>query len=166
MPNFQIREIDRTDLPLIFKWRNSERIKKSMSTDGAITWEEHIHWYQRVSQEPSRKVFIFLQEEKPLGLVQFYNMDKKHERCHWGFYIGEEESPKGSGTKMGRLAINYIFQQGFRKICAEVIETNTTSLNFHYKLGFQLEGIYRNHIRKKGEWYNVFTMALFKEDWK
>ena len=166
MTTFQLREIKEQDLPLILKWRNSERIKHSMYSNEIITWEQHVSWFQRVLQDTDREVFLFLQADTPLGLIQFYDMDRQHERCYWGFYIGEEKAPKGAGTKMARLAIHYIFQKGFRKICAEVLETNMTSLRFHQKLDFQIEGTFQKHIKKNDQLYDVIIMALFNKNKK
>lgn len=137
-----------------------------MYTDKDITWQEHVNWYKEVSTDSTHEVFIYIQADKPLGLVQFYDIQKQHQRCFWGFYIGEQNAPKGSGTKMATLALTNIFDQGIRKICAEVIENNEASLYFHQKLGFKVEGAFRQHIIKQENYYDVWALALFKDDWK
>lgn len=47
MTTFQLREIKEQDLPLILKWRNSERIKHSMYSNEIITWEQHVSWRKK-----------------------------------------------------------------------------------------------------------------------
>ncbi|WP_058307197.1 UDP-4-amino-4,6-dideoxy-N-acetyl-beta-L-altrosamine N-acetyltransferase [Gracilibacillus massiliensis] len=166
MSSFQLRVIEEQDLAQILKWRNSKRIKEYMYTDNEISWKEHFKWYQRVKQDPSKEVFIFLKVDLPLGLVQFYDINDQHNRCYWGFYIGEEAAPSGSGTKMATLAINHMIELGIRKICAEVISTNLPSLHFHQKLGFQIEGRFKRHISKDNKQYDVIALALFDDEWK
>ncbi|SHN07394.1 UDP-4-amino-4,6-dideoxy-N-acetyl-beta-L-altrosamine N-acetyltransferase [Gracilibacillus kekensis] len=166
MSNVQLRILEEQDLAHILKWRNSERIKQYMYSDKEISWEEHLQWYQQMKVDPSKKVFIFLTDDLPLGLVQFYDINDQHNRCYWGFYIGEETAPAGSGTKMATLAINHMIDLGIRKICAEVITTNRPSLNFHQKLGFQIEGRFKRHIRKDKKYYDVISLALFQDEWK
>ncbi|QGH35220.1 UDP-4-amino-4,6-dideoxy-N-acetyl-beta-L-altrosamine N-acetyltransferase [Gracilibacillus salitolerans] len=161
-----LRKMKETDLEQVLAWRNSEPIKRYMYTDKDITWQEHVNWYEKVSTDSDHDVFIYIQHGKPIGLVQFFDKQKQHQRCFWGFYIGELHVPKGSGTNMATLAINHIFDQRVRKICAEVIETNRTSLHFHQKLGFKVEGTLRQHIMKEDQYYNVWALGLLKEDWK
>lgn len=104
MSIFQLRLIEEPDLAQILKWRNSNRIKQYMYSDKEISWEEHLGWFQRVKDDSSKKIFVFLQEDIPLGFVQFYDICVQHNRCYWGFYIGEETAPAGSGTRMATLA--------------------------------------------------------------
>ncbi|GAE92675.1 hypothetical protein JCM21714_1686 [Gracilibacillus boraciitolerans JCM 21714] len=59
-----------------------------------------------------------------------------------------------------------MIQLGIRKICAEVIETNLASLHFHQKLGFKIEGRFKQHIQKDKKLYDVITLALFQDEWE
>ncbi|MFD2654516.1 UDP-4-amino-4,6-dideoxy-N-acetyl-beta-L-altrosamine N-acetyltransferase [Gracilibacillus thailandensis] len=161
-----LRKLGENDLEQVLAWRNSDHIKQYMYTDKEITWQEHVQWYEKVSTDPHHDVFIYVQHDQPLGLVQFFDKQKQHQRCYWGFYIGELDAPKGSGTKMASLAFTHIFSQGMRKVCAEVIETNQPSFHFHQKLGFKLEGTLRQHVMKNRQYYDVWTLGLLKEEWK
>ncbi|SFM06554.1 UDP-4-amino-4,6-dideoxy-N-acetyl-beta-L-altrosamine N-acetyltransferase [Gracilibacillus orientalis] len=165
MANCFLRKIEEKDLKQVLSWRNSTPIKQYMYTNKDITWQEHLNWYENVSTAPDHDVFIYVQHDQPIGVVQFFDKQKRHQRCFWGFYIGELNAPKGSGTKMATLALHHIFDQGIRKVCAEVMETNHASLHFHQKLGFKVEGTLHQHIVKEDHFYDVTTMALFKEDW-
>lgn len=164
---FQLRPLRLDDLQTVLKWRNSERIKTLMYTEHTITWEEHYRWYEDVSKDPYRKVFILDYDKDRLGLVQFSNIDRGNSRCYWGFYIGEAQAPKGAGTMMGILALDKIFNDvGIMKVCSEIIHTNSVSIRYHEKLGFVPEGRLVNHIRKNNRYFDVILMALFSEKWK
>ncbi|NBJ68078.1 MULTISPECIES: UDP-4-amino-4,6-dideoxy-N-acetyl-beta-L-altrosamine N-acetyltransferase [Clostridia] len=165
--HFQLRPLCQGDLQTVLKWRNSDRVKAFMYTDHTITWEEHCRWYKDIANDPYRKVFILDYKKDRLGLVQFSNIDKGNSRCYWGFYIGEAQAPKGAGTIMAILALDKIFNNvGMRKVCSEIIHTNSVSIRYHEKLGFVPEGRLLNHIRKDDRYFDVIVMALFLDKWK
>ncbi|WP_163537021.1 UDP-4-amino-4,6-dideoxy-N-acetyl-beta-L-altrosamine N-acetyltransferase [Gracilibacillus sp. YIM 98692] len=164
--DFQLKPLSLKDLKKVLKWRNSNRIKSSMYTDHHITWEEHYQWFKNVSKDSRRIVWLLYHQNQPLGLVNFSDIDKGNSRCYWGFYIGEETAPKGSGTIMAILALNKIFNEvGLHKVCSEVIHTNSGSIHYHKKLGFEPEGKFVDHVWKDGQFLDVIPMALFKEKW-
>ncbi|SER76055.1 UDP-4-amino-4,6-dideoxy-N-acetyl-beta-L-altrosamine N-acetyltransferase [Gracilibacillus ureilyticus] len=153
-------------LSLVLKWRNADHVRLFMYNDELISLEEHQAWFDKISNDPARRVFLYFENDLPLGLVQISDIHQQNKRCYWGFYIGEKDAPKGSGTRMGRLAIEKMFTElKLNKICAEVIATNEVSLHFHEKLGFKREGLFQQHIRKGSDYLDVIPMALFRENW-
>ena len=164
---FQIKPISYKDLNTILKWRNSKNIKSTMYTEHQITWEEHTKWYQKITSDPKEMVFVFYHKDRPLGVVNFSDINKLHSRCYWGFYIGEESAPQGSGTIMGVLALNKIFKEiGLHKVCAEVIASNNRSYRYHQKLGFEPEGRLVDHVCKNDQYEEVIPMGLFSNRWE
>jgi RimJ/RimL family protein N-acetyltransferase len=88
----------------------------------------------------------------------------KNKNSYWGFYLGKQDLPKGTGTMMGQLAIELAFNQlKIRKLCAEVVVFNQISLHFHKKLGFREEGVFARHVLINGNYEDVVCFALFKE---
>lgn len=151
-------------MQLVLKWRNSPRVSKEMYTDRKITWGEHVNWFKSCQTSKEVKNFLFYLEQEAIGVVSITDIDMKNKRCSWGIYIGEENAPKGSGTKMGYFALQYVFNDlKLQKIWVEVLANNAVSLNFHKKLGFHVEGIFRRHILKSGRYEDVVRLALFKE---
>lgn len=164
--DFQLKPIRYEDLKTVLRWRNSKRIRSFMYTDHPISLEEHENWYNNMKQDDSTIVLLLFQKDRPLGLVNFSKISKEDSRCYWGFYIGEETAPKGSGTIMGILALDKIFNEvGVRKVCAEVIETNIGSFHYHKKLGFETEGRFVKHVWKDNGYLDVIPMALFANKW-
>ena len=51
------------------------------------------------------------------------------------------------------------------KIYSPVFIGNTRSRRVLEKNGFSQEGILRSHFKKRGEWRDVWYMALLKSDW-
>lgn len=165
--NTSLRPIAGEDLEKVLEWRNSSRIRSVMFNDHIITMEAHLEWFKRISSDNSALCFIFEAGGRPVGVVNFTNIDRRNSRCHWGFYIGDKAAPRGSGTMMGYLAVEYVFEAlKIRKLCGEILESNAQSVKFHKKLGFVEEGLLKRHVLKNGIYEDVLIMALFYEEWE
>jgi UDP-4-amino-4,6-dideoxy-N-acetyl-beta-L-altrosamine N-acetyltransferase len=137
-----------------------------MFTDRVIRWDEHVAWFRTTSQSESMKHLIFELSGRPAGLVNFSQIDKVNRKCVWGFYLGEEGLPKGTGAAMGYLALDDMFNRfDLHKISGEVLGKNVISINFHKKLGFKEEGHFHEHVMKNGEFDDVLFFSLFQSAW-
>jgi UDP-4-amino-4,6-dideoxy-N-acetyl-beta-L-altrosamine N-acetyltransferase len=160
-------DLDESHLQLVLNWRNQVHIRNVMFHDEVITFEEHQKWFNKLKGDDRTIVKIFSLNDILLGIVSFTKIDYKNEKCSWGFYIGEKEAPKGSGTILGFLALKFIFEQvRLRKVCAEIIDHNEKSIHFHRKLGFQKEGVLKEHVLKNCEHLDIILMALFNQEWR
>lgn len=164
--DFSLESMDETHLKKLLEWRNSQRIRDLMYSDHEITIEEHEEWYRNINKNGNRIVKVFSYKDKWIGQVSFSELDQKNNKCSWGFYIGEDDAPKGSGSIMAYYALSYIFETyGIRKLCAEIIDFNVSSFSYHTKLGFVEEGRLVQHVYKNNNYVDVIIMALFKDNW-
>ncbi|MFG6150047.1 UDP-2,4-diacetamido-2,4,6-trideoxy-beta-L-altropyranose hydrolase [Halobacillus sp. B23F22_1] len=164
--NFELKDLEERELETVLKWRNSDVVRSAMYTDHKITLEEHRKWFEGVKRDASTIIKLLYYKKAPIGLVNFSKIDRSNSKCFWGFYIGEESAPKGSGTVLGLLALEFIFEhEGMHKVCAEVLVSNQRSMQFHKKLGFREEGRFIKHTLKNGQYMDVIPMAHFKDIW-
>lgn len=163
---YHFRPVEERDLETVLRWRNSERIRVNMYTDHEITFDEHREWFARLQKEQVPTFMIFEFQGRPIGVIHVTQIDKRNNKCYWGFYIGDTEAPPGSGTALGYFGLNYIFDGlKIRKLCAEAFGFNSASIKFHKRLGFIEEGRFVKHILKNGRYEDVITFALFSEHW-
>lgn len=165
--DYYLRVLAEEDKEIIYQWRNSEPIRVNMYNDRPIPYEDHCQWMENVLNNQTDYYRLFLYQNKPLGLVSFKEMNYQNQTCVWGFYIGENDAPKGSGTIMGRLALDYAFYQlKMRKIIGVVLSFNKRSEMFHQKLGFNQEGLFKKELSRDGQFIDLIRFALFKEEWE
>ena len=163
---YNLRFIALNDLEKVLQWRNSERIRSNMFTDHEITLDEHKAWFNGLKYRTNSIYLVFEVVNKPIGLVYFTDIDNINGKSNWGFYLGEENHPDGSGTAMGILGLEYAFTQlNIRKLCSEVFGFNDASIRFHGKFGFAKEGKLIQHVLKNGTYQDVILFSLFQEDW-
>lgn len=162
-----LREIKKSDLELMLKWRNHPDVRLNMFSKSVIEFEQHRLWFERESKKDDSIWLMFLDEYNvPHGIVYFKEMNESLKNAYWGFYSAPS-APKGTGTKMGYEALNYYFYNlGFHKLNAEVLESNCKSYYFHKKLGFQIEGTLRdNYLGCKG-YEDIIFFGLIDCEWK
>lgn len=162
-----LRPLDEKDLRQVLTWRNSDRIRNLMFTDHQISWEEHVAWYQRVRDGRTNSLhFVFSYDGQILGQVNVSQIDTINQRCYWGFFIGDETAPAGSGMAMGFLALQHIFEElKMHKLCSEALAFNAGSIKYHKKLGFAEEGYFKEHVRKNGKLEDIVCLAYFADCW-
>jgi RimJ/RimL family protein N-acetyltransferase len=97
--------------------------------------------------------------------VTFSDIDPVHGTATWGFYTGVD-APRGTGTRMLTRALEYAFGDlGLRKVSADVISSNEASVRVHRRLGFQLEGTFKEHRVTATGYVDVYRFALFEREW-
>lgn len=154
------------DLDLVLSWRNQDFVRNMMYSSEIISKEEHVAWFEKIQTDTKSEAKVFYFDGKPYGVVNIHEINYLNGTCEWSFYIGEKNAPPGIGAILGCLAVDYIFNDlCLRKLCAEVMEFNYKSLHFHRKLGFQQEGILEEHVKKQGEFVDVYLLRLFKSEW-
>lgn len=153
-------------IKLIYNWRNQQFIREVMYNSELIKWENHLNWFHSVLTNNQKYLKILYYNNIPYGLANFQMTNANANVGEWGFYIGEKESPKGMGTVLAYKMLEFLFEElNVRKVCAEVIDFNETSLHFHKKVGFIQEGVLRKHILKNNRYSDVYVFSIFKEEW-
>jgi UDP-4-amino-4,6-dideoxy-N-acetyl-beta-L-altrosamine N-acetyltransferase len=159
-----IRTVTEGDLPMLLAWRNHPSVRQFMFTQHEISLDEHLRWYEKVSQDTTRQLLIVHDTNTPIGYVQF-NSVKLGGISHWGFYKSPN-APKGSGHKLGGVALTHAFSTlHLHKVCGQAIETNQASVAFHQSLGFQQEGFLREQHHHNGTYHSVVCFGLLAKEW-
>ncbi|MEG6584983.1 UDP-4-amino-4,6-dideoxy-N-acetyl-beta-L-altrosamine N-acetyltransferase [Dendrosporobacter sp. 1207_IL3150] len=162
-----LRPILESDLNILLNWRNSERVRTNMYNDNIITMQEHTNWFLSEQNSSTNKHLIFEYDGRPLGTVNLTKIDYKNNKCYWGFYIGEIDAPKGSGLAMGILALDFVFKSlDMHKLCSEAFAFNKASINYHLKLGFNVEGYFKDHFFRQAKFEDIVCFAHFRDTWR
>jgi UDP-4-amino-4,6-dideoxy-N-acetyl-beta-L-altrosamine N-acetyltransferase len=162
--NCRVRAVIREDLPTILAWRNHPSIRNFMLTRHEITLAEHRAWFERASEDKTRRLLVVENGAEPIGYVQFANVVAAG-ISDWGFYA-RPEAPKGSGRKLGTAALAYAFDVlELHKVCGQAIASNQASIALHARLGFTREGVLRDQQRIDGAYHSLVCFGLLKREW-
>jgi UDP-4-amino-4,6-dideoxy-N-acetyl-beta-L-altrosamine N-acetyltransferase len=164
----RLRDIGVEDEARILRWRNQPEVARYMFTDHYITPKEHEEWFKRVLNEPSCRYWIIVCDGIDVGLANIYQLDRQNRRCYWAFYVADLSARgKGVGSFAGYFVLRHVFDElHLNKLCSEVLHFNEASVRMQERLGFQQEGLLREHIIKAGEAFDVVALAILRKDWE
>lgn len=136
--NCQLRLIKPSDCQNLFIWRNKDHVRLVMHHPEKISYENHKDWFQKMLNDPDKKYYIFELNGKPLGILNFSHFKRSEKTAVWGFYLGEENAPKGTGTIMCKLGLEVAKEVlGLENLQATVNVENIKSIKIHESLGFK-----------------------------
>ena len=132
------RDMNSSDEQRLLDWRNAPHVKQFMFHQAIIEPEEHARWFKTTLSRDDVDYKIIEINGEPVGQANI--TDIKNSSCHWGFYLGELNVPKGTGTKFAVDLINTIFETyNIDSIIGEILSTNEKSIALHKRLGFTLD---------------------------
>lgn len=161
-----LRPVTAEDSGRLLRWRNRPEISRFMLTDHTISIEEHAAWFAAALLSEQAHHWIVLHGGEEVGLVSVSEIDRRQGTCSWGFYIVERARGRGVGAFAAYSALNIVFGElGLRKLSAEVLASNSTSLALHERFGFTREGVLRAHIIKSDQAIDVLRMGILSQEW-
>ena len=164
-PENRLRPMYEQDLSLVLAWRNHPEIRRYMFSTHEISTEEHRSWFERASHDSARHLLIYEQEKVPLGFVNLRVVDLAAGIVDWGFYISPE-APRGTGTFLGKAVARHVFRTlGLHKLYGQVLKFNERSLRFLLRLGFQQEGVLREHHFDGVCYHDLVCFGLIRSEW-
>lgn len=83
-----------------------------------------------------------------------------------GFFLSHKFWNKGYATEIASILIKTIFtNHNIHKITACCDSRNKASEKVMIKAGMKIEGLFKQHRFKKGNWFDELKYGLLKEDW-
>lgn len=166
-PTVTLRDLTPDDSGRIHAWRNSEAVRSYMYTDHVISPDEHARWFAGIAGDDRRRYWIIEVDGRPVGLANLYDIDRRHGRCAWAYYLADPSTRGlGLGSYVEFWMIEQVFgPQGLGKLWCEVLASNEAVWSLHERHGFVREACFRRHIIKDGVAVDVFGLGLLTEDW-
>lgn len=121
-------------------------------------------WINFISQEALKKPVSELHwaidvEGEFVGAVGIINIEDRH-KGELGYWLDERYWGKGIMTDaVGRVSDYGLKNLGLKRLFAPVLPFNQGSMKVLEKNGFEQEGIFRNHFKKKGRLYDAHIYA-------
>lgn len=158
-----VRAMVEADVEAVLAWRNHPDVRRFMFSQQEIQLSQHRAWFERTSHEDGRHLLIFERDGKASGFVNL--LVSIGGVADWGFYV-DPAAPKGSGAELGECILPYAFQTlGLHRIAGQVLAFNEKSQRFHVRLGFQQEGILRQHYFDGEHYQDVYSYGLLASEW-
>lgn len=159
--------IQKTDLPLLLKWRNDRRIWKWCRQNDVISPEAHQRWFERQEQDPTIKMYAikrYASEEKVRGVCGLTSIDMLNRTAEFSLYVDPDAQKQGTGKQ----ALQTLFEHGFKNlglhsIWGETFEGNHAARMFE-AIGMKKEGTRREHYYRDGHFLDCHLYSLLRND--
>jgi len=147
-------------------WMNDPDIYQYLETRGNYTLEDLTSYVSNIEQRDIYFWAIHLKTNgKHVGNIKIDPINKRHGIGEYGILMGDKtEWGKGYAREASLRILYYCFNElQLRKITLGVVENNSAALHLYKKIGFQIEGIYKDHGFYNGNLCNIIRMAIFKQ---
>jgi len=130
IPEHAFASLQKEQLELVWQWRNSPRIKQNMHNSNPVKWHEHCAWFEKLQSDNNRQFFVFLQNQRPIGVLNFSEMHTS--TPEWGCYLGETNVWPGSGIILELAALDFTASKSqFSHLLAQVLSFNNAANKMH-----------------------------------
>ena len=111
-------------------------------------------------------VFAIRSGGRLIGMVNIDGLDWPNSHAEIGIALTEPaERGRGLAAEALALLISYAFHElGLKRIWARVIEDNLPSLRLFDTMGFQREGVLRQHVRRRGQFRDMIVFGLLNDN--
>ncbi|MBI5075463.1 MAG: GNAT family N-acetyltransferase [Nitrospirae bacterium] len=164
-----LRGIAREDLDTLFEWMQDAELLRSINRTVKTSPDSHRAWYQSVLTDSSQLVLSIERNETGafIGQCGLKHIDLKNRKAELWIFIGDRESRgKGYGGDAVRGLLWYAFEEiGLNRVSVYVISYNEDACRFYERLGFRLEGKFRQDIFMGGCFYDTVHLSVLKEEY-
>lgn len=126
------RDVNDSDLSLLFKWANDPETRKQSFNSKEITWETHSQWFQEKVDNPNCFFHLFTADSIPAGIVRI----EKSEQTIISVTVAPDQRGKGLGCQLIKTACNKFWSSNINPIFAYIKKENSGSVKAFEKAGF------------------------------
>lgn len=165
-----LRAVEPSDYSLICRWLNEMDVMLYWGRPGnTVSLEEVARAEQaQAVRGNSRKYIIETHEGRPIGQIDYYDLDWQNRSAWVSILVGESKYWGGGyGTNAMHTLLSYLFRQlGLHRVTLTAHESNARALRSYEKNGFVREGTLRDWAYFDGQWENGVIMSVLSRDFE
>lgn len=132
-----LRNVELSDIKVLFKWRNHPLVRKNSFNSNLISWAEHAEWFETKTKELGTTIYMACSGEDKIGTIRF---EYKDDAVKVSVMLNPDYIGKGLSSEVIMLAVKKYLNNAkeFDKpLIAEVKRGNTASVKAFEKVGFK-----------------------------
>jgi RimJ/RimL family protein N-acetyltransferase len=171
-PRIRLTALMADDLHTMARWyQDTEYLRLFDSRPAYPKTETDLQeWLAALQKEKDTFVFAVrpLEGNDLIGFLELDGVDWQHGVCGMGLGIGDPANrDKGYGHEATQLALRYAFHElNLHRVQVTIFSYNQRSIALIEKLGFQREGIFREHLQRDGRRHDMILYGLLRHEWE
>ncbi len=168
-PDLILRRFKRGDVEDLYDY--CKRPESSKYSD----WEPHgskkdtksfVYWMLGRYLKHEGYTFAVEYYGRVIGTASFMKFDECYGTVEIGYGLNSDYWHKGLGTQVVSALLHFAFKKvGVQRVYARALPENQRSVNLLKKCGFTHEGTTRRSLKLKGEYVDVATFGMLKEEY-
>lgn len=118
-----LKEIQKKDCDLLYKWANEEEVRSNSFNTNKINYKDHLKWFEEILNSKTSTIYLLEDNNKKIGMIRL----DKHKKNEYiiNYSISKEHRKKGYATKLLKL-IKDVFPE--KHLIGKVKKTNIGSI--------------------------------------
>jgi len=165
-----LRPLSIKDARRFCQWIADREVTKFLSIydQAPLTLKEEQDWLKKAIRDKNNfRLAIDTIDGVHIGTVGLNRIDRLNKRAEYGIFIGDKKYwGQGFGTEAGRLMVEYGFKKlKLHRIFLQVVAYNIRGIKSYKKIGFKIEGRFRQHIWRDGFWHDKVWLGILREEY-
>lgn len=167
-----LRAIEKEDLPQLKAWRNNPNLRKYFRETAELNSLNQEKWFAMISDKSSlHKMFaiIKLDTHELMGACGLCYIDWVNRSADFSIYLGYKDIYIDDvyAIESAELMRDYGFDiLNLHRLWAEIYSIDEPKKEFFNRLGFKLDGEFRETYWFEGAWHNSLFYSLLDSDAK
>jgi RimJ/RimL family protein N-acetyltransferase len=167
-----LRPLERADLnERYLGWLNDPEVTRYMESGiFPYTQTELERFYEQSSGSQKQVILAIVdkQTDQHVGNVKLGPLDWLHRRATFGILLGDKQVwGRGIGTEATLLMVEYGFYRlNLRRIDLGVYAEHQAAVRIYEKIGFKVEGRFRQDLFHEGEYKDRLWMGLLRSEFE
>lgn len=168
----RLTAVEKEDLAAIARWFEDAGFARLFDATPAApkSHSQLAQWLDGAQKDKSGFLFAIrpVDQDTLLGYLELDGILWTNGNAWLGLGLGKRENwGKGYGTEAMQLALAFAFDElNLHRIQLSVFAYNERAIALYEKLGFVREGTYREHLRRDGQFYDMFLYGLLQHEWR
>lgn len=165
----RLTALTQDDLPTVAKWHQNAEFLRLLDALPAYPKTETSLAQRLDDTDRATDAFLFairtLDSDTPIGYVELDGILWTHRAGGVSIAIGEAKHwGKGYGYEAMQLMLRFAFDElNLHRVQLTVF---SYTIALYEKLGFQHEGVYREHLQRDGKRYDMYLYGLLRSEWE
>ncbi len=168
----RLTALTQDDLPTVAEWHQNAEFLQLFDALPAYPKTETSLAQRFDDTDKATDAFLFaihpLDSDTPIGYVELDGILWTHRVSGVSIAIGEAKHwGKGYGYEAMQLMLQFAFEElNLHRVQLTVFSYNQRAIALYEKLGFQREGVYREHLQRDRKRYDMYLYGLLRSEWE
>lgn len=165
-----LRAVEPADFELLWQWLNNPEVMRYWGRPGNTESMPEVarREQEQASRGNSRKYIVQTKDGRPIGQIDYYDLDWQARSAWVSIMIGDQNHWGGGyGSDAMRTLLRYLFRElALHRVTLTAHENNVRAIRSYEKNGFVREGVLRDWMYFDGVWNNAVIMAVLAAEFE